>query len=192
MGSSGPDIDELKNLIALSRQRDLSFGFCLGKKVETSVLVMHRDRAPDAMAREARQQGETPKIAFGTASTKGRVLTLTCANRPPPRLARKVKRYLHSHGLKLRVQLAEPATPHKEAQQPPPESEAPQKPPSWEALRKAVGRLADRKTRQNPEIGDKLTTALGIADRKSRDGETKAAAKALRQIVRAFGLSTKE
>lgn len=175
---SDPYSDDLKALIALSRQRPLSFGFCLGKTDATSVMVMHRDRAPDVMAREARQAGETARVVCGTARTKGRVLTLSCEGSPLPRMTRRVKAYLHSIGLKLKVTLAEPA-----AAGPDPEGAA-----RWQALRDRVRDLADRRAEADPELAGKLEAALELADRRARDGETGEAAKMLRRIVEAFDL----
>lgn len=177
-----PDTDELKALIALSRQRSLSFGFCLGKTDETSVMVMHRDRAPDVMARAARQAGETARVVCGTARTKGRVMTLTCQGRPIPRMARRVKAYLHSIGLKLKVTLAAPMPAE-------PGAAGRDDPARWAEVRARVRQLAERRAEAEPELAGKLQAALAIADRRARDGDTAEAASILRRIVEFFDLA---
>ena len=187
-----PDADEIRALIALSRQRIVSFGFCLGKRPGSAVMVMHRDRDASVMARKARQLGETPKLAFGCLSTRGRVVTLTCENRPPPRIAKHVKKFLLGLGLKVKVTLAAEGS----AEAPPADDRDDNaeagKPATrdgdWVTVREAVEAAARRSIEETPAIGDKLTAALAIADRKARTGDHKGAARALRQIVRAFEL----
>lgn len=188
-----PDADDIRALIALSRQRIVSFGFCLGKRPGTAVLVMHRDRDASVMARKARQLGETPRLAFGFLSTRGRVVTLTCENTPPPRIAKHVKKFLMGLGLKVKVTLAAEGgaeAPDEANEADPAETTKPvPRDGDWAKLREAVESAARRTIEETPAIGDKLTAALAIADRKARSGDRRGAARALRQIVQAFGLN---
>lgn len=100
-------IEELKALIAVARKRDVNFGLCLGKKPEGTVLELHRLKAPDILARTAKKAGETTKVASGTLSVKGKVMTLMCAEDPPKGSAKMAKLFLKGIGLKMAVRIAD-------------------------------------------------------------------------------------
>ncbi|MEM9583117.1 MAG: hypothetical protein AAGA08_08380 [Pseudomonadota bacterium] len=98
-------MDELKKLIAVSRKRALNFGICLGGKPETTILFLHRMRSADVLMREAKKAGDSTKTACGTVQTKGKILSLTCLDKPPAKLARTTKLFLAKLGMKMTVKV---------------------------------------------------------------------------------------
>jgi hypothetical protein len=101
----GDQLDELKSNIAVARKRPLAFGLCLGKSAETTVLLNHKTKDPEAVGRQAKKQGETSKFTFGMMSLEGKNLNLSCHDDPPTGLARKTKEMLKAAGLKLKVRI---------------------------------------------------------------------------------------
>lgn len=101
--AEGMDPDEIKALIGVSRKRALNFGLCLGKKPDTTVIMMHRMKSPDVLARQAKQAGETNKITYGTLETKGKKLNLTLQGDMPPGLAQHGRKFFGSIGIKLSI-----------------------------------------------------------------------------------------
>lgn len=98
-------VDEIKGFIALSRKRPLNFALCYGKKPEGMTILFHRKKDPTILARLAKKEGETNKIAYGTFSTKGKVASLELHDDPPPGLVRQGKQYFSSIGMGLKLQL---------------------------------------------------------------------------------------
>lgn len=98
---SGP---ELKKLVNVMRKQPISFAFNPAKKVEDDYLGLHRTKPPKTLGREAKDEGEGEKCAFGTAQVEGKILSLTC-ERIIPALAKKLKRYLKSQKVNLNVQV---------------------------------------------------------------------------------------
>ncbi|MEM9250342.1 MAG: hypothetical protein AAGB05_16815 [Pseudomonadota bacterium] len=89
------ELTELKELIKLSRKRELNFAMCLGKTHKELVLLMHRIRSQEVLMRKARKMdGAIPaKYTIGTVKTKGRKIMLTCSVEPPPGTARILRRF---------------------------------------------------------------------------------------------------
>lgn len=101
--AEGMDPDEIKSLIGVSRKRALNFGLCLGKKPDTSVILMHRMKSPDVLGRQAKQAGETNKVTYGTLETKGKKLYLTLEADMPAGLAQHGRKFFGSLGIKLSI-----------------------------------------------------------------------------------------
>jgi hypothetical protein len=99
MAEEIPTAKETKELFVLSRKRAISFGLCLGKKPETSVLILDKKKAPAILMRMAKKAGETTKLAYGTIESKGKEVTLTCEGKIPPGLAKRLRLYLKSISL---------------------------------------------------------------------------------------------
>jgi hypothetical protein len=99
-------IDDLRDQIAVARKRTLNFGLCIGGDAESTVLVAHRRKAPDVLAKAARKAGGSAKVAFGSLRVEGKELILTCAEDPPAGTARRAKELLRAVGLKMKVTLA--------------------------------------------------------------------------------------
>ncbi len=101
-------IDDIKAMIAVSRKRPVNFGLCLGKKPEGLVIQFDRKKAADFLAKRVRKEGETNKIAFGTAETDGKVLSLTLEDKVPSGLVRHGKGFFKSIGLGMKLVLLSP------------------------------------------------------------------------------------
>ncbi|MBK0327141.1 hypothetical protein I5535_07525 [Rhodobacteraceae bacterium F11138] len=85
---------ELKKLVKLGKKRSLGFGFCPGAKNEHTLLIDRR-KSPAMLGKLARQEGSSPKVAFGTFEVKGRTMEMTC-ERTVPQMAKVLKKYLKS------------------------------------------------------------------------------------------------
>ena len=97
---------DLKDAIKVAKKRALNFAICLGKKSDGTVIITDRIREASTLARQAKKEGETPKIAFGKMAVEGREVQLTCENAPPSGMARKTREYLkNSAGLSMKVTL---------------------------------------------------------------------------------------
>ena len=103
--AASENTDDLKTTLALARRNPLSFGLCFGKKPETTVLMTHKTKAPSVMGQQARKAGETGKFTFGTMSVNGKILELRCEGDAPAGAGRKIKEYLKSAGIAMRVVL---------------------------------------------------------------------------------------
>ena len=101
-------IDDIKAMIAVSRKRPVNFGLCLGKKPEGLLIQFDRKKAPSFLAKRVKKEGETNKIAFGTAETDGKVLSLTLEDKSPSGLVRHGKGYFKSIGLGMKLVLLSP------------------------------------------------------------------------------------
>ncbi len=99
-------VDQLKSAIADARKRELSFALCLGKEAATTVLATHKTKNAEAMKREAKQAGETNKLAWGTMAVEGKIVKLSCVDPDiPAGLARKTRELLKLAGVKSKIQL---------------------------------------------------------------------------------------
>lgn len=98
-------VAEIKSSVAVSRKRDLNFALCYGKKPEDMVLVFHRQKNPEVLMRQAKKDGETNKVAYGTIRTKGKVMSMTLEDEAPPGLILQGKRYFSSIGLNMKLKL---------------------------------------------------------------------------------------
>lgn len=101
--AKGMDADEIKSLIGVSRKRSVNFGLCLGKKPETTTILMHRMKSPDVLGRQAKQAGETNKVTYGTLQTKGKKLNLSLEVDMPPGLALQGRKFFNTLGIKLSI-----------------------------------------------------------------------------------------
>ncbi|MFN4171923.1 MAG: hypothetical protein ACK4GW_09240, partial [Pseudorhodobacter sp.] len=97
--------DGLKTDIAFARKRDLAFGLCIGKSPETTVMVCHKTKDPEAMGRQAKKDGETAKVTYGLMKVEGKNLNLSCQGDVPSGLARRTREMLKAAGLKLKVRI---------------------------------------------------------------------------------------
>jgi hypothetical protein len=101
--------EEIKANIAVARKRPLAFGLCLGKKPETTILINHKTKEPDALGRQAKKDGETNKFVCGMMSVEGKNLNLSCVGDIPTGIARKTKEMLKLAGLKFKVRVLDPS-----------------------------------------------------------------------------------
>ncbi len=101
-------IEEVKALLAVARKRPVNFGLCLGSDPEDTVLVLHRMKSPEILARQAKKEGSTNKIALGVVDVQGKVAHLSCAEEPPAGTAKRLKKFLANVvKMKLAVRLVD-------------------------------------------------------------------------------------
>ena len=87
-------VADLKTAIGVARKRDLNFALCLGKKPEGTVFLTHRQKGGGSLLRDAKAKGETQRGVQGTMRVSGKVMSLTCAEAPPPGTAQTVRDFL--------------------------------------------------------------------------------------------------
>lgn len=104
MGEFQASGSELKKFVNVMRKQPISFAFNAAQKVDEDYLGLHRTKPPKTLGKEAKEEGEGDKYAFGTAKVEGKILSLTC-ERVIPSLAKKLKRYLKSQKVMLNVQV---------------------------------------------------------------------------------------
>jgi hypothetical protein len=97
------DLEEMKSLIAVARKRPVNFAICMGKKPEDTIFMLHRMKAPDVLARLAKKEGDTAKIAFGEANATGKKLMLTCAEDIPAGIAKRTKTFLRLVEMPMKI-----------------------------------------------------------------------------------------
>lgn len=104
MGEFQVSGSELKKLVNVMRKQPISFAFNPAKKIDDDYFGLHRTKPAKTIGREAKDEGEGDKYAFGTAKVEGKILSLTC-ERVIPSLAKKLKRYLKSQKVMLNVEV---------------------------------------------------------------------------------------
>ncbi|MAY87785.1 MAG: hypothetical protein CML02_13845 [Pseudooceanicola sp.] len=95
---------ELKKMVKLAKKKDMPFAFCPGKKKENHVVIVDRRKNPKILAKAAKAEGDSPKVAFGTMAVSGKILELTC-ERVVPQLAKTLKQYLRLNKITLNVRI---------------------------------------------------------------------------------------
>lgn len=98
---------ELKAMIKLARKGPIGFAFNPGKADSDHYLAMHRKRPGDILGKAAKKEGPGVKVAFGSCSVDGKVLSLSC-DKVVPAIAKKIKKYLKSQKVTLNVQVLDP------------------------------------------------------------------------------------
>ncbi len=178
MPMSPEALEELRSLIAVARKRPLSFGVCLGKQPEGAVMVLHRLKEPSILARQAKKEGDTPKVTYGTAEVKGKKMMLTCEGDVLPGMSKHLRRFLASVDMKLKVVALDPTgavadddgEPEEEAGEAQAEAPKPASPEatSWAKIAPAmavlVGRLIEAGHDKAEQIQAAWTRAENAAD----------------------------
>jgi hypothetical protein len=103
MAVTAADIDELKAALATAKKKTMNFAICLGKTAETTVFLIHKSRAPEVLARQAKTAGETVKIASGQIDVVGSKIELRCLDDIPSGIAKRTRTYLAGHKLSYKV-----------------------------------------------------------------------------------------
>lgn len=102
------DEEVFEELLAYSRRSEVNFGFALGKKLDESVLVFHKRKGGAELARKAKKLDDvSSKTAFGTAGTKGKLLTLNCEEYVPG-MKKALKQTFKKKGLQMKVNIVPP------------------------------------------------------------------------------------
>ncbi|MCR8827339.1 hypothetical protein [Pseudosulfitobacter koreensis] len=109
MAMSPENLDEMQTLLKKARQKDLSFGLCLGKKPEDNVFFLDLKKSGEVMARKAKAEGETGKLTYGTVGVKGKIATLMVEGKMLPGLAKNMKVFMTKNGIKMKVVITDPS-----------------------------------------------------------------------------------
>ncbi len=197
-------IDELKANLGAARKRDMAFGLCLGKKPDSTLLLLHKTKDPTILGRQARKDGETNKFTYGMLKCKGKDLHLTCYSDPPSGLAKKTKDFLKKTGLGGRVILLDQSGHEvgdgKEEQEPPEETaqavgqaaapddaggdkDAPD--PLAEKWNGAKAKIEQVLEGAKQPVGENILNAWGQVVKQAEDGDYAAA---LKQVPAVAGL----
>jgi len=96
--------EELKKLIKIAKGRSLSFAYAPASEEEQDLFAIHRKKAPDRLAKTARKETGGTKVAYGTFSVVGKLLSLTC-QKPLPALDKRLRRYLRARKLSMEIAL---------------------------------------------------------------------------------------
>ncbi|MDP5220232.1 hypothetical protein Q5Y75_23870 [Ruegeria sp. 2205SS24-7] len=97
----------LKKLVTLARKTSLSFAFNPGRGSDEHMFGLDKRKAPDLVGRSVKKSGPGAKVAFGTCSVDGKLMTLVCED-PLPTMAKKLKAFLKLNGAPLNVQVLGP------------------------------------------------------------------------------------
>ena len=101
------DDDELQTLLMRTRKKPLSFAFGLASEPENNVIVLHRKLPPDKLYKIMRMRhAVTAKGAFGTASSQGLTVTLSC-QRMLSGLKRHIKALFKQKGFSWKAKVVE-------------------------------------------------------------------------------------
>lgn len=100
--------DELKAMIPVARKRTIGFGLCLGKKPEGTVMMLHRMKDPSILARQAKKEGESPKVTFGMVEIKGKKMMLHCQGDILPGMSKTLRKFLAGIDIKMKIVALDP------------------------------------------------------------------------------------
>ncbi len=103
------DVEELKNLLTLSRRIEMKFGVCVASKPEDMVLLLDKKKPPAMLAKLARKASKGNITTYGTCETAGKLITLkTEEDDPPPGISKKLRKYLAGNGLRFSIEVLLP------------------------------------------------------------------------------------
>ncbi|KIN65060.1 hypothetical protein Z946_3958 [Sulfitobacter noctilucicola] len=97
----GPD---LKKLLTVAKRQPIAFAFNPAKKDEDHFFSMDRKKPADVLGRDAKKNGESGKVAFGTATVESKLLRLTCEQQVPG-IAKKLKKFLKTQKLSMNIEV---------------------------------------------------------------------------------------
>lgn len=109
MTLSKEEAAELRSDITAAKKRAVNFAVCVGKKPETTVLLVHKIKGPEILEKQAKSAGDTSKTLCGVMNVKSKDMMLTCADAPPSGTAKKVRDFLKVIGLKMKVLILDAA-----------------------------------------------------------------------------------
>jgi hypothetical protein len=94
----------LKKLVEKSKSREVAFGYNPGTDDDDHYFAADLKKSPEILGKLVRNEGLGAKIAFGTFTTKGNLLSLRCI-KVLPMLAKLFKRLLRQNKIGLNVQI---------------------------------------------------------------------------------------
>lgn len=189
MPMDATDIDTLKKLIEASRKTALNFGFCLASKPEESVFYLDKVKAADVLAKRAKKEAGSNKLAYGTAMTNGTEITLHLLDDAPSGFEQGAKAFFKAHGLKFKINLAEnddgAATRVRDTTgRPNPEIIL------WAETRDEIAAALGENLARLPERSS-LTAAWAMAQQKAEDEDYAGALKVAEKVKRDFDAACK-
>lgn len=108
MTMTAEEIFEVKAGLAVAKNKSLNFAICMGKSPAAIVVLLHKTRSADVLAREVKAQGETKKIAFGRLDVVGSVIELRCEDAVPTGIAKQVRLFLAANKMSFKVKAMDP------------------------------------------------------------------------------------
>lgn len=94
----------LKKLVEKSKSREVAFGYNPGTDDDDHYFAADLKKSPEILGKLARNEGLGAKIAYGTLTTKGNLVSLRCI-KVVPMLAKLFKRLLRQNKIGLNVQI---------------------------------------------------------------------------------------
>jgi len=193
MPMTDADLEEMRGLISVARKRPLQFGLCLGKQPEGTVFVLHRMKDAEVLKRQAKKEGDSPRLACGEVTVKGKKMMLQCRDDIPAGIAKKLRQFLMGVGMKMKIVALNAAGEvleddgeeeeedaleaeenlADEAVDDLPEREATESPDAgrWRGVEAALAALYERAMRANPANRSQLEAAWAMATEKAQGGD---------------------
>ncbi len=103
MATSPEDIKHLRAMVTVAKKEPVSFAVCMGAKAEGALILMHKTKKPEALAREAKAEGETSKVMYGTIEVDGTKATIKAADKVPAGIVKHLKAYFKSVDIPLKL-----------------------------------------------------------------------------------------
>ncbi|WP_299730326.1 DUF4781 domain-containing protein [uncultured Tateyamaria sp.] len=97
---------DVKELVAKARKRPMNAAWLIGK--EGLVLRAHPRMPVDVVRRKAKEAGGGTKGAVGVLTVQGKILLLTCEDKPPQTFAKLAQKDLMAQGVAMKVRIALP------------------------------------------------------------------------------------
>ena len=97
---------DIKELIAKARKRPMNAAWLIGK--EGLVLRAHPRMPVDVVRRKAKEGGGGTTGAVGVLTVEGKVVLLTCEDKPPQTFAKQAQKFLMAQGVAMKVRIALP------------------------------------------------------------------------------------
>ena len=103
MANEAITAEEQKKLVLMGKKRPMNLAYNPGPK-GADLMIIHRIKAPDVLARTAKKQGEGTRVAFGSFEVDARKFILT-AEQALPGLSKSLRKYLKTLDLSFKVEI---------------------------------------------------------------------------------------
>ena len=94
----------LKKLFKLAKKKPLPFAFNPDNNIPDCYLAMHRKKSAKILGKDAKDEGNGAKAAFGTVKVEKKLLILNC-ERVVPNMAKILKKYLKLQKIMLNIEV---------------------------------------------------------------------------------------
>ena len=179
-----PKDGDLKALIRFAKNNPVNFAFNPSSDKKNHFFAAHKRQIPSKLGKAAKAEGESKKVAFGTFTVEGKMMTLAC-ERLIPKLAKDVKFFLKTNKVPMNVQVldedgnavdsaVEDLPPDEEDVAGAPEQTEEQQPEAvdLDALKQQLTALQPKLAAVEGPVGEKLRQAfkLAVGQLQKRDG----------------------